>query len=216
MKRIFVVFFMTSVMLSCLLFQGCGILDMSDINDVSNQSGNIPETSDTQPTCLKRSCNNVVNADGIYCSEHKCANSNCTFEKDYNSNYCGSCTCNTASCKKPHIENGYHCTEHTCKAQECTTEKQYSSDYCIAHKCWSCDNMKISNGTYCIEHTRSKSGCNSDKQYGSEYCMWHTCMAGLCKNETLGDGDYCQEHTCIVPGCDKQKLLDDYCYNHSN
>lgn len=182
----------------------------------SNQSGNIPETPDTQPTCLKITCNNVVNADGTYCSEHKCANSNCTFEKDYNSNYCGSCTCNTASCKKPHIENGYHCTEHTCKAQGCTTEKQYSSDYCIAHKCWSCDNMKISNGSYCIEHTCSKSGCNSDKQYGSEYCMWHTCMAGLCKNETLGDGDYCQEHTCIVPGCDKQKLLDDYCYNHSN
>lgn len=174
-----------------------------------------PVTQPTQYTCLEYACNNVVGKSGEYCSEHKCANSNCSFEKDYNSDYCGSCTCSTVSCKNPHVENGYHCVEHTCKASGCTTEKQYSSDYCITHKCWSCDNMKIANGHYCIDHTCAKSGCNSDKQYGSEYCFSHTCMAGTCKNETLGDGDYCEEHTCIVPGCDNQKLLDDYCYYHT-
>lgn len=166
-------------------------------------------------TCLSLNCDNAVVKSGDYCSEHKCANNNCSFEKDCNSDYCGSCTCNTASCKKPHIENGYHCTEHTCKASGCTTEKQYSSDYCITHKCNSCNNQKIDNGSYCVDHTCAKNGCNWDKQYGSEYCFKHTCMAGTCKNETLGDGDYCEEHTCIVPGCDKQKLLDDYCYYHT-
>lgn len=184
-------------------------------SDSQQGSTTPPTTQPTQYTCLKSTCKNVVSKSGEYCSEHKCANSNCSFQKDYNSDYCGSCTCNTASCKKPHIENGYHCTEHTCKASGCTTEKQYSSDYCITHKCNSCNNQKIPNGSYCVDHTCSKNGCNWDKQYGSEYCFNHTCMAGTCKKETKGDGDYCEEHTCIVPGCDKQILIEDYCYYHT-
>lgn len=194
----------------------CAKHQSSSGDDDSQQGSTTPPTTQpTQYTCLKLTCKNVVSKSGEYCSEHKCANNNCSFEKDYNSDYCGSCTCNTVSCKKPHIENGYHCTEHTCKASGCTTEKQYSSDYCITHKCNSCNNQKIDNGSYCVDHTCAKNGCNWDKQYGSEYCFKHTCMAGTCKNETLGDGDYCEEHTCIVPGCDKQKLLDDYCYYHT-
>ena len=193
----------------------------TDQGNNSTQQTNPPETeppATTQPTqytCLKSTCKNVVSKSGEYCSEHKCANSNCSFQKDYNSDYCGSCTCNTASCKKPHIENGYHCTDHTCKASGCTSEKQYSSDYCITHKCNSCNNQKIENGSYCVDHTCSKNGCNWDKQYGSEYCFKHTCMAGTCKKETKGDGDYCEEHTCIVDGCTNQKLTSDYCYSHT-
>lgn len=178
----------------------------------SNQGGtNTP----TQQSCIATGCNNIVINQGNYCSEHKCANPSCNFKKEYNSDYCGSCTCKEIGCEKLHIDAGYYCTEHTCNASGCTSPKQYSSDYCITHKCFSCDNVKISGGSYCVDHTCSKNGCINDKQYGSEYCMSHTCLAGLCKNETLGDGDYCEEHTCIVPGCDKQKLIDDYCYYHT-
>lgn len=184
-------------------------------NDPTQGGTTPPTTQPTRYTCLEYTCSNVVSKSGEYCSEHKCANSSCSFEKDYNSDYCRSCTCSTVSCKNPHIENGYHCAEHTCKASGCTTEKQYSSDYCITHKCNSCSNQKIENGAYCVDHTCAKNGCNRDKQYDSEYCFSHTCMAGTCKNETLGDGDYCEEHTCIVPECDKQKLVNDYCYYHT-
>jgi len=186
----------------------------SNANTNTNNNNNSNNNSN-KTTCLELTCDNVVSKSGQYCSEHKCANSSCSFEKYYNSQYCSVCKCSNVGCKNLKTPSGYYCKEHTCKATGCTSKKQYSSDYCITHKCNSCNNIKIANGSYCVDHTCSKSGCTKDKQYGSEYCMFHTCMAGLCKKETLGNGDYCEEHTCIVPGCDEQKLLDDYCYYHT-
>lgn len=142
--------------------------------DEGNQSGNITDTPATQPTCIKLTCDNIVTVVGTYCSEHKCANSTCSFEKDYNSQYCSVCQCMEIGCKNLQIVSGYYCKEHTCKATGCTSGKQYSSDYCITHKCVSCGNQKINNG------------------------------------------HYCKEHTCIVSGCTNQKLIGDYCYNHTN
>lgn len=187
------------------------------VDDDNNQSRDITEeTSSTQLTCSKLMCSNVVTVSGAYCAEHKCVNETCIFERDYNSQYCSVCQCLKVGCKNPKITFGYYCEEHTCDAIDCTSEKQYSSNYCITHKCWSCGNKKIDNGSYCIEHTCSKYGCTTDKQYDSEYCMSHTCLAGLCKQETVSGGQYCEEHTCVVAGCLNQKLLNDYCYYHTN
>ena len=181
----------------------------------SNGSTTPPTTQPTQYTCLKSSCNNVVSKSGEYCSEHKCANSNCSFEKDYNSDYCGSCTCNTSGCKNPHIANGYHCTDHTCAAAGCTSEKSYGGPYCFSHTCASCDNIRVDGGFYCVDHTCIVSGCTQIKGPSCDYCTSHQCMAGTCKNCCIDGGDYCEEHTCIVEGCNKQKLTSDYCYYHT-
>lgn len=174
-----------------------------------------PTTQPTQYTCLKLTCKNVVSQNGEYCAEHKCANSSCSFEKDYNSNYCGSCTCNTVGCKNPHITNGYHCTEHTCTASGCTTEKSYGKNYCFSHTCASCDDIRVDGGFYCVNHTCSVSGCTSIKGLSSDYCTSHQCMAGTCKKQRINGGSYCEEHTCIVEGCTNQKLTSDYCYSHT-
>lgn len=172
----------------------------------------------TSITCLEYSCKNVVNKSGDYCSEHKCANSSCSFKKDYNSQYCTVCQCSKVGCKNLKNSTGYYCKEHTCEASGCTSEKAYNKKYCSQHLCGSCDNIRVDGGFYCKEHTCIKTGCTSKKSgyHDSDYCSSHQCMAGMCSNGRIDGGQYCEEHTCIVPGCNKQKLIDDYCYSHTS
>ncbi len=177
-----------------------------------------PETTKPQqPTtinCLRLTCDNVVSKSGQYCSEHKCANSNCSFAKDYDSQYCSVCRCSNIKCKNMKISTGSYCIEHTCEVSGCTSKKRYSSDYCITHKCNSCDNIKIDNGSYCVEHTCEVSGCTSKKQYSSDYCITHKCNS--CDNIIIDNGSYCVDHTCSETGCTSSKQYgSEYCMSHT-
>lgn len=94
---------------------------------------NNSNTTTTTYTCLKISCNNPVSSFGRYCSEHKCLNATCTFEKAYSSNYCSSCQCSAAGCQNAKSSTGYYCYEHKCAKSGCSFQKAYGKNYCFLH-----------------------------------------------------------------------------------
>lgn len=155
-----------------------------------------PPTPEPTPqyTCVELTCNNVINANETYCTEHRCANSGCQSKKDYVSPYCGVHTCQSPYCTNAVNGNGRHCAEHTCLANGCTSEKAPGANYCNSHMCASCNNQRIDGGFYCVDHTCMSNGC-TQKRYYDYYCSTHRCMAGSCQSEVIAGSYYCQEHT---------------------
>ena len=143
-----------------------------------------------QNTCLNTYCDNEVAKSGDYCSEHKCENGNCGYEKEPNSQYCYFCLCGTSGCLNLQINNGSYCVEHTCENGDCGYEKELNADYCSICLCGTtgCLNVK---GYYCVNHTCSKPGCQFNKSVDEKYCSYHAC--DVC-GELRGSGLYCPEH----------------------
>ena len=107
----------------------------------SNNSTPTSTTDHTQDdyeyksTCLAVGCDNITNNLNFYCSEHACAENNCSREKNYgySSVYCSYHECNDVGCKNRKKGYGSYCSEHECANPYCTSQKFSIYDYCIIH-----------------------------------------------------------------------------------
>lgn len=103
-------------------------------------------------TCINYDCDNKTSSSGAYCSEHKCANSGCSYSKGDNSNYCLSCTCSTIGCTNAKSSSSFYCKEHACAVSGCSFEKDFGKDFCYYHACSNCNNLAVDGSSYCQEH----------------------------------------------------------------
>lgn len=124
-------------------------------NNNTNTNTNNNNSSDNNPnkiTCLSIYCENEVVKSGDYCSEHRCQNGDCGYERETNSKYCSACLCGTSGCLKVQIKNGYYCEDHTCLEPKCQFNKSADEKYCSYHACDICGELRLSNSLYCAEH----------------------------------------------------------------
>lgn len=110
------------------------------------------EDSSNKITCLSIYCENAVVKSGDYCSEHRCQNGDCGYEREPNSNYCSACLCGTSGCLKVQVKNGYYCEDHTCSEPKCQYNKSADEKYCSYHACDICGELRLSTSLYCAEH----------------------------------------------------------------
>ena len=190
-----------------------------DITPTNPQPGNNTPTNPQQGgttqnsyTCMSSNCKNAVAKSGDYCSEHKCQNGDCGYERENNAKYCSICLCGTSGCLNAQIKNGYYCIDHTCSEAKCQYSKSANEKYCSYHACDICGELRLSTSLYCSQHQSSTGENNSQQGSTTSQPTQYTCTERTCNNIVSKSGEYCSTHKCVNSGCSyKKDTNSNYC-----